>query len=312
MNLETSDALLKRLEWTVIRPLDGLLQGDYRAWWRGVGLDLADLREYQAHDDVRHIDWNVTARLNTPYVRQYREDRDLTLWLLIDRSASMRCHAGGPDGRSKWQLAREFAGVMARLFTRHGNRVGALLYSDRVESVLPARSGRVQVLHLLQRLQAPAAPTDAGHGTLLCELLDAARRTLRRRSCVLVVSDFISEGAWPAALSRLSLRHDVTAIRLVDPLDGELPPLGWVTVTDAETGEQTVIDSADPALRARYAREAAAADASLQEALGGTGVDTLELSTVAPLLGELLRFTDLRRRTHRFHPGAAGARSAAA
>lgn len=302
---ETSDALLKRLEWSVIRPLDGLLQGDYRAWWRGLGLDLADLREYQPHDDVRHIDWNVTARLNTPYVRQYREDRDLTLWLLIDRSASVRGTADDamamPNG--KWPLALAFAGVMARLFTRRGNRVGALLYSGRVEPALPARSGRVQVLHLLQRLRAPAAA--AARGTHLGELLDAARRTLRRRSCVLVVSDFISEGDWPAALSRLSLRHDVTAIRLVDPRDGELPALGWVTVSDAETGEQTVADSLDPALRTRYAQLAAEADAQLQGTLGGTGVDTLELSSEQPLLGELLRFTDLRRRTHRFHPTSA-------
>jgi uncharacterized protein (DUF58 family) len=293
-------ALLQRLEWHIARPLDGLLQGEHRAWWRGAGLDLADLREYQPHDDVRHIDWNVTARLNTPYVRQYQEDRDLSLWLLMDLSGSMRC---GQGARSKWQLAREFAGVMAHLFTRRGNRVGALLYSDRVEAVLPARSGRRQVLHLLQRLTMPPAtsmPTAPGRGTRLRELLDAAQRVIRRRSGVLVVSDFISEGDWPAALSRLSLRHDVTAIRLTDPLDGVLPALGWVTVSDAETGEQATIDSLDPALQARYAAQAAAHDQRLQDTLLGTGVDTLELSTDAPLLGELLRFADLRRRSHRF------------
>ncbi|MES2887263.1 MAG: DUF58 domain-containing protein [Pseudomonadota bacterium] len=307
--LETPDALLKRLEWTVTRPLDGLLQGDHRAWWRGVGLDLADLREYQPHDDVRHIDWNVTARMNAPYVRQYMEDRDLSLWLLMDLSGSMQCGSGG---RSKWQVAREFAGVMGRLCTRHGNRVGALLYGQQVEGILPARTGRQQVLHLLQRIvplstgTPRTSPATPAHGTRLCDLLDGAQRALRRRSCVLVVSDFISDGPWPAALSRLSIRHDVTAIRLTDPLDAALPACGWVTVTDAETGEQVTVDSLDPGLQARYTQAAAAHEARLQEALMTSGVDTLELATDAPLLEQLLRFTDLRQRTHRFTPARRG------
>ena len=146
--------LLKRLEWTVIRRLDGLLQGDYRTLWRGAGLDLADLREYQHHDDVRHIDWNVTARLQTPYVRQFTEDRELSAWFLVDLSASVDF---GSDRLTKRNVAREFVGVLSRLLTRHGNRVGALLYGTAVDTVIPARGGRVQVLHLLQRMaQRPA------------------------------------------------------------------------------------------------------------------------------------------------------------
>src|SRR6476469_5048347 len=134
---ENAQALLERLEWTVVRRLDGLLQGNYRTLWRGAGLDLADLREYQHHDDVRHIDWNVTARLQQPYVRQFTADRELSAWFLVDLSASVDF---GSDRVTKRMLAREFVGVLARLLTRRGNRVGALLYGNRVDTVLPART----------------------------------------------------------------------------------------------------------------------------------------------------------------------------
>ena len=132
-------ALLKRLEWTVLRRLDGLLQGDYRTLMRGAGLDLADLREYQHHDDVRHIDWNVTARLQQPYVRQFTEDRELAAWFLVDLSGSVDF---GSNRFTKRRIARDFVAVLARLLTRHGNRVGALLYGNQVDTVLPPRSAR--------------------------------------------------------------------------------------------------------------------------------------------------------------------------
>ena len=145
------ERLLRRLEWTVIRRLDGVLQGDYRTLFRGVGLDLADLREYQYHDDVRYIDWNVTARLQTPYVREYHEDREVTAWFLLDLTASMDVGAGAVPKRS---VSAEFVTVLARLLTRHGNRVGALCYDGRVDTVIPARSGRRHVLHILHRLSS--------------------------------------------------------------------------------------------------------------------------------------------------------------
>src|SRR4029079_3245675 len=151
----SAEALLKRMEWTVLRRLDGLLQGDHRTLMRGAGLDLADLREYQRSVDLRHIEWNVTARLQTPYVRQFTEDRELSAWFLIDLSASVDF---GSDRFTKRTVAREFVAVLARLLTRHGNRVGALLYGSNVDTVLPARGGRVHVLNLLQRMAArPAA-----------------------------------------------------------------------------------------------------------------------------------------------------------
>ena len=153
----TAERLLQRLEWTVLRRLDGLLQGSARTLLRGAGIDLADLREYQPHDDVRHIDWNVTARLATPHVRVYTEDRDMTAWFLLDLSPSVDF---GPPGHAKRDLAAGFVGVLARLIQRHGNRVGAVLHDGHASlgRVLPAGSGRRHVLQLLHLLTA-GAPT---------------------------------------------------------------------------------------------------------------------------------------------------------
>src|SRR5512137_1399840 len=171
----TPEGVLRRLEWTVIRRLDGLLHGDYRTLLRGFGLDLADLREYQYHDDVRYIDWNVTARLQTPYVREYNEDRDVTAWFLLDLSPSVNF---GSRTVKKASLATEFVTVLARLLTRHGNPVGALLYGDSVDTVIPARSGRRHVMHLLQRmLTRPELARSAS--TNLQDLLQSASGIMR-------------------------------------------------------------------------------------------------------------------------------------
>src|ERR1700676_5094145 len=161
---QTPEAILRRLEWTVLRRLDGLLYGDYRTLFRGFGVDLADLREYQYHDDVRHIDWNVTARLGTPYVREYHEDRDLTAWFLLDLSPSLDFGSGEVRKRV---AASDFVTVLARLLSRHGNRVGAVFYGDRVDTVIPAKSGRRHVLHILHALssrpeRSHSAATDLG------------------------------------------------------------------------------------------------------------------------------------------------------
>jgi uncharacterized protein (DUF58 family) len=288
-----SDALLQRLEWTVLRRLDGLLQGDYRTLLRGAGVDLADLREYQLHDDVRHLDWNVTARMQQPYVRQFHEDRDLGAWFLLDLSGSVDF---GSADVTKLAVSTGFVAALARVLTRHGNRVGALLYGHRVDTVLRPGTSRVHVLELLQRMRAPRPPQRGGQGTALYDLLSTADGVIRRRSLVFVVSDFISAPGWEDALGRLSQRHDVVAIRLFDPLEMALPDVGLVTVEDAETGEQLFIDSTDPAFRARYAALADAAEAQLAGTFARAGVDCLELATDDDLLAALLRFADLRRR----------------
>lgn len=284
------ERLLRRLEWRVIRRLDGVLQGDYRTLFRGFGLDLADLREYQYHDDVRHIDWNVTARLQTPYLREYNEDREVCAWFLVDLSASLDFGSGA----KKHAIAVEFVTVLARLLTRHGNRVGALCYGERVDAVVAARSGRRHVLHLLHTLlQRPAGR--GGSETDLGELLRTAQRTVPRRSLVFVVSDFISTPGWPAVLAQLVQRHEVIAVRLHDPLEAELPDLGMLVFEDAETGEQLQVDTHDPGFRRRFRERAAAREAALRKAFSEAGVDALELSTDDELLDVLMRFAELRR-----------------
>jgi uncharacterized protein (DUF58 family) len=298
-NEESLGALLRRLEWTVIRRLDGLLQGDYRTLWRGAGVDLADLREYQHHDDVRHIDWNVTARLQQPYVRQFLEDRDLSAWFLLDLSGSVDFGSGDT---TKLAVSTGFVATLARVITRHGNRVGAMFYSRQVDGLMPPRSSRLHVLEMLQRMRAPrpAARDGASNtGTALAKLLSTAATTIQRRSLVFVVSDFISQPGWAEALARLSRRHDVVAVRLWDPMEMDLPDVGLVTVQDAETGEQLFIDAADPAFRERYARIAQEQEAAVLNDLAASGADVLELATDDDLLAALMRFADLRRQRAR-------------
>jgi len=299
----TSDAVLRRLEWTVIRRLDGLLQGNYRTLFRGSGLDLADIREYQHHDDVRHIDWNVTARLQSPYVRQFTEDRELTAWFLLDLSGSI--DFGSPQ-RRKREVSAEFVTVLARLLTRHGNRVGALLYGTQLDQVLPARATRRHVLHLLQAMRDYRAPV-AKSETQLDGLLRAAHQMIPRRSMVFVVSDFISAPGWHESLARLSMRHEVLAVRLYDPLEMELPDLGLVTIQDAETGEQLFVDTHDSSFRARFAAIAQQREAELHAAFARAGVDALELATDDDLADAVLRFADMRRERTRLAGGGLSA-----
>jgi uncharacterized protein (DUF58 family) len=297
------EQLLRRLEWTVVKRLDGLLQGDYRTLFRGPGLDLADLREYQYHDDVRHIDWNVTARLNTPYVREYHEDRDVTAWFLLDLTASMDFGSRA----LKRSVASELVAVLARLLTRHGNRVGALLYDGRPGvpiAVIPALSSRRHVLQLLHRLSARPAAARAGV-TKLGDLLTTGAKLLRRRGLVFVVSDFISAPGWNAPLGHLAQRHDVVAVRLVDPLEAELPDLGLLVVQDAETGEQLLVDTHDGAFRRRFAAGAERRETALRAAFSEAGVDALELSTDEDLVETIARFADLRKRRRQLAAGGA-------
>jgi uncharacterized protein (DUF58 family) len=290
--LRNPEQILRRLEWTVIRRLDGLLHGDYRTLFRGFGLDLADLREYQYHDDVRHIDWNVTARLGTPYVREYYEDRDVTAWFLLDLSPSLDF---GSREMRKRGVSADFVTVLARLLSRHGNRVGALFYGDRVDTVIPAKSGRRHVLHILYTmLSRPQRSRSAA--TDLKVLLKTAFALMPRRSLVFVVSDFVSAPGWEEPLARLALRHEVVAVRLYDPLELELPDLGLVTIQDAETGEQVLVDTHDRRFRKRFAFIAEQREKALRTAFRQAGVDALELSTDDQLVDAILRFADLRKR----------------
>jgi uncharacterized protein (DUF58 family) len=294
------DRLLRRLEWRLGRRLDGRLQGAYRTVWRGSGIDFTDLRAYTPEDDVRHIDWNVTARLDEPFVRLYTEDRELTAWLVVDRSASMRFgRSAGSDsgGQGKEAIATELAVSLSRLVAHGGNRIGAILYDNHAHRVIPPRTGRDQVLRIARELLRPQPPTSPGATTDLAAMLHlAASTTARRRSLVFVMSDFIGDPGWDRPLARLAHRHEVVVIRVVDPAELELPDLGLILVEDAETGEQLLVDASDPMLRGRLSTQVGAREDALAEGMRQAGVDMHQVSTDEDVIAALL---DMVRRSGR-------------
>jgi uncharacterized protein (DUF58 family) len=279
----TPERVLHRLEWQVIRRLEGRLQGDYRTLLRGQGIDFRGLRDYEWGDDVRYIDWNVTARMDELFVREFTEDRELTAWLLLDRSRSM---AFGPAGRTKEQVLYELAATFGRLLVRGSNRVGAIVYDGVGCWTLPPRQGRNQVLALVREL---LRPVPAGSVTDLSQLLDTAARLARRRSLVVVISDFLSVPGWERPLLRLTERHEVVAVRLVDAREYELPDAGLLFVEDAETGEQLLVDSSNPELRRRLLAVAREQDEAIRHAVTRAQVRLHVVSTEDDLVRAFVR-----------------------
>ena len=288
------ERLLQRLDWQVIRRLDGLLQGDYRSLFHGNGVDFADLREYQVGDDVRYIDWNVTARMDTPYVREYVEDREITAWFLLDLSPSVDFGTAEID-RLKRSVLVDFVTTLARLLTRHGNRVGAVFYGSRVERTIPARGGRVQVLRLINDLlgqpRLPSAPF-----TDLTPLLEAGHHAIKGRSLIFVISDFISTPGWERPLNLLTQRHEVLAVRLFDRREVELPDAGPLIMEDAETGEQLYVDTHDKRFRQRFREAAERRETTLRDAFRRSGVEAVSMSTDEDLVAAIVRMAKLRQR----------------
>src|ERR1700761_2876505 len=311
------ERLLLRLEWRVLRRLEGRLAGGYHTAHRGTGTDLAGLRAYVEGDDARHIDWNATARLNEPQLRVFNEDRELTVWLVLDRSASMTV---GVPGRGKHDVLSELAVVLARMFSRGGNQVGALLYDNGAMRTVPPGSGRRHVLHIAAELSRTGAadggsagdpgrangrrPGRRGHqdgggyrGTTdLAAMLDAVGRLARRRALIILISDFIGAGDWERALLRLGPRHEVVALRVVDAADDDLPEAGLIVVEDAETGEQLVVDSGDPLLRARLRAAVEERDARLIAGMCRAGVPVHRIDTTADLVTALVEVVASTRR----------------
>ncbi|GAA2734822.1 DUF58 domain-containing protein [Pedococcus aerophilus] len=311
----TAEKLLRRLEWRVIRRLDGRLQGDYRTLFRGSGVDFTDLREYAPGDDMRHIDWNVTARMDTPYVREYIEDREVTCWLLLDRTASM---GFGPVDRQKSLVLTEVTTTLAQVLSRGGNRIGAALFDGRIETIPPGQ-GRNQVLRITAALLRPPAPpapattngrrrwrktrseevAPAVGTTDLSVLLRAALGLARRRSLLVIVSDFITQPGWEKHLSLLARRHDVVAIQVVDPRESELPAVGMVYVEDSETGEQIFVDTNDAVFRERLHALAAERQEALEAAARKAGTMIHTVATDDDLVRALARISALRTKQAR-------------
>lgn len=307
-NAEPLDALLRRLQWTVLRPLARHLGGEERSRLRGPGMDLADLREYQPGDDVRRIDWNATARADRPYVREAFAERALDAWLLLDVSPSVDW---GTAECLKRDRAVELAAVIGQVLGQRGNRVGALLFADRPLGFLPPGRGRTHLLHLLTALreehqQARRAPTD------LAAALKRAATFARQPSLVLVVSDFIAAAGWQDELRRLAFRHEVVAVRLHDPREASLPDVGLLTLEDPETGRQVIVDTGDKRLRTRYAAAADAQAHAIREAVQRAGASLLEISTAEPLLPVVAHFLRMRQARRGVRAGAAPTVPAAA
>lgn len=298
--METPERILRRLEFKVVRRLDGFLFGDYRGVFYGPSLDLAEVRAYQPGDEVRRIDWNVTARMNQLFVRQYREEKELTAWLLVDLSPSM---SFGTVRQFKRQLAIEFAGVAAYIITRHGDKVGAIAFpSEKGYGVIPPGAGRLQALRVIRDLSTQPEVTGGGR-TDLTALLRQMGKLVRRRSLVFLISDFHAPEGWEVPLAEMTLRHEVIAVRIEDPRERELPDVGGVHLHDPETGQQLWIDTSDRRVRETYRSLVAARDERLKEVTRRTGVDMLTLSTSTSLVDPLLRFITIRRRRRWSLPG---------
>ena len=269
-----------------------VLAGMYSSAFHGRGVEFADVREYSPGDDVRTIDWRVTARMDAAYVRRYVEERELTVVFVIDYSASQ---AFGSSMRTKSELASEVSGVLAMTSVRNNDRVGAVLFTDRVEQFIPPKRGKRHALRIIREL---LAFEPRGARTELGAALEFANRVLRRRAVIFVVSDWMTSGYRPA-LEALAQRHDVVALHLVDARERELPAVGLLTLRDPETGRSRTIDSSDPVVGARLRSGAVAFDAALERSLRGDGVDLVQLRTDRSYVAPLLSFFKAREHARR-------------
>lgn len=292
MTVESSQAVLRRLELRVTRKLDGLLQGDYRGLIPGHGTELGEAREYQAGDDVRRIDWNVTARAIDPHVRESIADRELETWLCVDQSASLDF---GTASMEKRDLALTAAAAVGFLTARVGNRLGAVLVEPGRVVEVPARQGRTHLMSVLARLQhAPRAEAGAD-----ADLAAGIRRLLspaHRRGLAVVISDLLAPPGWADELARVSVRHDVLVIEVVDPRELELPDVGTLALVDPETGRLREVNTRSAKLRARYAEAARAQREEHAVAVRRAGADHLVLRTDRDWLFDIVRFVALRRK----------------
>jgi uncharacterized protein (DUF58 family) len=290
------DEVLRRLELTVGRRLDGLLQGDYRGLVPGHGSEAGETRLYTAGDDVRRIDWNVTARMQQPHIRETIADRELETWLLVDLSPSIDF---GTALCTKRDLAVAAAGAVAFLTGRSGNRVGAHIITRQGVETVPARSGDVHVRALMHKVIA--APRGDGGGTTDLETGLARMATMRiRRGLAVLVSDFITgspiEPSWRRTMRMVAARHETLAVELIDPRELELPNVGVMIVIDPETGDSREVNTGSAELRRRYAEGARAQREAIAGSLRSVGADHLVLRTDRDWLIDLVRFVALRRR----------------
>lgn len=267
--------------------VNSLFTGEYRSVFKGQGMEFAEVREYQPGDEVRTIDWNVTARMRRPYVKRYVEERELTVMLAVDLSGSERY---GTIRRFKSELATELAAVLGMSAVRNNDRVGALLFTDRVEHVVPPRKGRRHALRLIRDV---LAYEPSGTGTDLAAAMEYMSKMLSHHAIIFIISDFIGEG-FEHPLKVLARQHDVVAVTITDPSERELPDIGLARFTDPETGETIHIDTSDRDVRSEYSRTVAAEQESRRRLMRRLAIDEIPVETDEGYIQPLLRFFRVR------------------
>jgi uncharacterized protein (DUF58 family) len=298
---EPTRTLLRRLHWSVVRPLATRLNGDERSRLVGPGVEFAGVRDYQPGDDVRRIDWNLTARTNAPFVREAHVEGAIDVWLVVDVSGSVDWGTGECLKRYR---AIELAAVAGQLLGRHGNRLGLLLFADQPLDVVSPATGRAHLERVVGRLRMHPRSTSRG-ATDLSAALMVVHRLARRPSLIVLATDFLVPDGWALPLRMLARRHEVVAARLRDPREVSLPDVGLVTFEDPETCEQLTVDTGNPRLRLRFGQAAAVQAQRIDSALVACGVDRLVLGTEQPMLPALASFLEARRRRRGLQRGHA-------
>ena len=280
---------VRRIEISTRGLVNEVFSGEYHSVFKGRGMNFAEVREYQYGDDIRSIDWNVTARSGTPFVKVFEEERELTVMLLVDVSASGDF---GPRERMKSEVAVEICALLAFSAIKNNDKVGLVIFSDRIEKFVPPRKGRRHVLRVLREL---LYHRPEGRGTDIAAALEYLTHVQRKKAVTFLVSDFRDEG-FEKALAVAGRRHDVVAVRLRDRRERELPELGWLELEDPETGERVVVDTSSDDFRRRFAERVSRRAEHVDRALRRSRVDVVDIETGEPYVRPLMRFVQDRAR----------------
>lgn len=280
---------VRQIEIRTSRLVDSVLGGEYNSAFRGRGMEFEEVREYQPGDEVRTIDWNVTARTGRPFVKTYREERELTVVTLVDVSPSERFGSGS---QQKVELAAEFSAVVSFSAIRNGDKVGTVFFTDEVEKYIPPKKGKKHVLRVIREL---LTFQPRSKGTNVEEALRFLAKVLKRKATVFLISDFIATD-FEKALAAVGSKHDVIAVRTSDPRETQFPDVGLITLEDAETGEVVVVDSRSSRIRDLFQSRGQEERSSQDQLLRSLKIDELELTTGKPYINELSRFFRMREK----------------
>ncbi|HOJ62242.1 MAG TPA: DUF58 domain-containing protein [bacterium] len=282
---------IRRIEIRTNRMVNDVLAGEYHSVFKGRGVEFEEVREYMHGDDIRTIDWNVTARMGNPFVKRYREERELTVMLAVDASSSSLF---GTADKMKGELAVELSAVLAFSAIKNNDRVGLVLFTDRVEKFIPPKKGKKHVLRLIREL---LMFEPAGGSTDIKTAMDFLGKILTRKTVVFLLSDFLSAG-YEEALRMMNNRHDLVTISITDPREIEMPPIGFLELQDAETGEIVIVDTYDASIRQRLANTAATDLDQLTKSFKRMQVDHIPVRTDKPYIDPLVRFFQQRAKRY--------------